>query len=46
MEAAELGVEALADRLPVADDDRADQRIRADPAPTVLGELKSAPQHF
>jgi hypothetical protein len=37
VQAAELGVEALADRLPIPDDDRTDQRIRADPTPPALG---------
>ena len=41
---AELGVEALADHLAVADDDGADQRIRADPPAAALGQLQRAPQ--
>ena len=37
---AELGVEALADRLAVAHEHRADQRVRADPAAAALGQLE------
>jgi hypothetical protein len=44
MGAAELGVEALADNLAVADQDRSDQGIRADPTPPALGQLKGAPE--
>ena len=39
----ELGVEPLADHLAVADDHRADQRIRADPPPPALGKLQRPP---
>ena len=41
---AELGVKPLADDLAVAHDDRADQRIRADPPPPALGQLQRPPQ--
>ena len=41
----ELGVEALADNLPVADDDRADQRIRAHPPAAALG-AQPAPERL
>ena len=44
VQAAELGVEALPDNLPVAHHDGADQRIRADPPPPALGQLQRAPQ--
>jgi hypothetical protein len=44
MEAAEFAVEALADNLAIANDHRADQRIRADPTPPALGQLKGAPE--
>jgi hypothetical protein len=37
---AELGVEALADRLAVAHQHRADQRVGADPASAALGQLE------
>jgi beta-glucosidase-like glycosyl hydrolase len=43
MQSAQLGMEALADRLAVAHDDRAHQRVRADPSPPTLGQLESAP---
>ena len=42
--ATELGVEALADHLSVADDDGADQRVRADPPAPALGELQRPPE--
>ena len=42
--AAELGVEALADHLAVADDHRADQRVRADSAAAALGQLEGPPE--
>ena len=38
--AAELGVEALADRLAVAHQHRADERVGADPSATALGQLQ------
>lgn len=44
MRAAELGVVTLADHRPAGNDDRADDRIRADPAAAELGELKSPAQ--
>jgi hypothetical protein len=44
VEAAELGVEALADHLPVASEDRAHQRVRAHPSPAALGELERPAQ--
>ena len=43
---AELGVEALPDNLPVADDDRADQRIRAHPTAAALGQLERPSQEI
>ena len=46
VQVAERGVEALPDNLPVADDDRADQRIRAYLAPTTLGERERPMQEF
>ena len=40
MQPTELGVKALADHLAVADDDRADQRVRAHPAAPALRQLQ------
>ena len=42
----ELGVEALPDNLLAADDDRADQRIRADPTAAALGQRERLSQEF
>jgi hypothetical protein len=42
--AAELGVEALADRLTTADDDGTDERIGTDPPTPPLGQLERPPQ--
>ena len=44
VQTAELGVEALADHLVVADEHGADQRVRADPPATALGELQRSAQ--
>ena len=44
VQAAELGVEALADHLAVAHDDGADQRVGADLPPPILGQLQRALQ--
>jgi hypothetical protein len=46
VQVAKSGVEALPDNLPVADDDRADQRIGAYLAPTTLGERERPMQEF
>ena len=40
VQASELGVEALADHIAVADDHGADQRVRAHPAAAALGQLQ------
>jgi hypothetical protein len=42
----EFGVEALPDNLPVADDDRADQRVRAHPTAAALGQRERPTQKF
>ena len=44
VQAAELGVEALADHLVVADEHGADQRVGADTPATALGELERPAQ--
>ncbi len=44
VQAAELGVEPLANHLAVTDDDGADERIRADPPAPALGQLEGAAQ--
>jgi hypothetical protein len=43
---AKLGVEALPDNLPGANDDRADQRVRADPTAAARGQRKRPQQKF
>ena len=42
----ELGVEALPDNLPAADDDRADQRIRAHPTAAARGQRERLSEKF
>jgi hypothetical protein len=42
----ELGVEALPDNLPAADDDRADQRIRAHPTAAAGGQRERLSQEL
>jgi hypothetical protein len=44
VQAAELGVEALADHLAVTDEHGADQRVGADPPATALRELERSPE--
>ena len=46
VQAPERGVEALPDNLPVADDDRADQRVRAYPTAAALGQRERLSQKF
>ena len=46
MQTPERGVEALPDNLPVADDDRADERVRTYPTAAALGQRERLSQKF